>query len=80
MKPSWAGLFAAILSFAGCVNRPPPPPLVAHPHYTLSAPYEADGHWYYPEENYGLDVTGIASVDGDAPGIEKARRWRQGSR
>ncbi len=64
MKQSWAGLFAAILGFVGCTQQAPPPApaLVAAPHYTLSPPYEADGHWFYPAENYALDVTGIASV------------------
>ncbi len=70
MKPSWAGFFAAILSFAGCQHRPPPPPaLLASPHYELGRPYRADGHWYYPAENYGLDVTGIASVDAAGEGL-----------
>jgi rare lipoprotein A len=62
MKPAWA-LIASVLGFAGCMHRPPPaPPLVSAPHYTLGAPYQADGHYYYPAENYALDVTGIASV------------------
>ncbi len=69
MKTSWAGLFAAILGFVGCTHRAPPPALVASPHYTLSAPYAAGGHWYYPAENYALDVTGIASVSQDPPGL-----------
>jgi rare lipoprotein A len=69
-KPSWAGIVAAILAFAGCTNQPPPPPpLVAHPHYMLGAPYLADGHWYYPAENYALDDTGIATVGVPAVGL-----------
>ncbi len=71
MKQSWAGLFAAILGFVGCTHQAPPPApaLVASPHYTLSPPYQADGHWYYPAENYALDETGIASVAQDPPGL-----------
>jgi rare lipoprotein A len=70
LKPSWAGFFAAILSFAGCQHRPPPaPPLAASPHYELGKPYAVDGHWYYPAENYGLDVTGIAAVDASGAGL-----------
>jgi rare lipoprotein A len=71
VKPGWAGLFAAILGFVGCTQQaaPPPPALVASPHYTLSPPYAADGHWYYPAENYALDVTGIASVARDPAGL-----------
>jgi rare lipoprotein A len=68
VKPSWAGLFAAILGFAGCMHRPPPAPtLVASPHYQLGGPYQADGHWFYPAENYAFDETGIASVAASAP-------------
>jgi len=61
---SAASFLAGILAFAGCVpaRKPPPPPLVAHPHYELGNPYEAGGHWYYPAENYQLDDTGLASV------------------
>jgi rare lipoprotein A len=56
----------AILGFAGCMHNTPPPPLVSAPHYTLGGPYQADGHYYYPAENYALDATGIAAV-ADAP-------------
>jgi len=58
------------LAFAGCTKPPPPAPkLVAHPHYELGAPYEADGHWYYPEENFALDETGLAEVLPDQAGL-----------
>jgi rare lipoprotein A len=54
---------ATIFGFAGCMHRPPPvPALISVPHYTLGGPYEADGHYYYPAENYALDVTGVAAV------------------
>jgi rare lipoprotein A len=63
MKPSWGGIFAAILAFAGCTQKPPPPPPPqAHPHYVLGLPYQADGHWYYPAQSFDLDETGIATV------------------
>ncbi len=75
MKDGWAssylaGLFALILSFAGCMHKPPPPPrLTASPHYQLGNPYPADGHWYYPAENYALDVTGIAATAPASAGL-----------
>jgi len=63
VRLSAASIIAGILAFAGCVPRPPPAPkLVAHPHYQLGAAYQADGHWYYPAENFSLDATGLASV------------------
>jgi rare lipoprotein A len=43
--------------------------LVAHVHYELGKPWEANGHWYYPEESYALDTTGIASTLGYASGL-----------
>jgi rare lipoprotein A len=66
LLPAW---LAGILAFAGCVQRQPPPPLTAHPHYQLGTPYQAGGHWYYPAENFALDETGLASVLPDAAGI-----------
>ena len=36
--------------------------LIATPHYALGGAYQANGHWYYPAEDYALDSTGIASV------------------
>ena len=54
---------AGLLILSGCQQSAPPArTLVAAPHYTLGAPYVANGHWYYPAENYALDTTGIASV------------------
>jgi rare lipoprotein A len=64
VKFSAATVVASILAFAGCVpeRKPLPPALVSHPHYELGNPYEADGHWYYPAENFAFDDTGLASV------------------
>ena len=63
MRISAAGVLAAILTFAGCKHRPPPQPeLRAAPHYELGTPYQADGHWYYPAEDYAFDGTGIATT------------------
>ena len=38
------------------------PALHPDPHYVLGKPYEAQRHWYYPEETFDLDETGLASV------------------
>jgi rare lipoprotein A len=68
---SAASVLAGILAFVGCVptQKPPPPKLTEHPHYFLGDPYEANGHWYYPAENYALDETGLAAVLPDQPGM-----------
>jgi rare lipoprotein A len=64
-------LFASLLiAIQGCVKPPPPPPgPAASPHYFLGKPYQAGGHWYYPAENYGLDETGIATVQTGGTGL-----------
>lgn len=66
-----AALWAALLvTVSGCLHRrPPAPALVAHPHYFLGEAYQAGGHWFYPAEAYGLDTTGIASVQAPHPGL-----------
>jgi rare lipoprotein A len=68
VKPGWAGILAAILSFAGCQQQAPKPPaLTANPHYVLGQAYQAGDHWYYPSEAYALDTTGIAAVQPAGP-------------
>ena len=63
----WAALVVAV---SGCLHRRPrPPALVAHPQYFLGGAYQAGGHWYYPAEAYGLDETGLASVQPPHPGL-----------
>jgi rare lipoprotein A len=50
----------------GCAP-PPPPVLVADPHYVLGVPYQVGTVWYYPREDFDLDETGLATiVSGDA--------------
>ncbi len=53
---------------AACTASRARPP-VAAPHYVLGDAYQADGHWYYPAENYALDSTGIAAVPPGRPGL-----------
>jgi rare lipoprotein A len=45
------------------------PMLTASPHYFLGEPYQKGGHWFYPAEAYGLDVTGIAGIESRGPGL-----------
>jgi rare lipoprotein A len=61
-----AGVFLmGTLGLSGCLHHraPPPPAVVAHPHYTLGRAYQANGFWFYPAEDYGLNTSGIASVE-----------------
>jgi rare lipoprotein A len=55
------------VAISGCVSHraAPPPTTVAVPHgkptYKLGQPYQIDGVWYYPAEDFAYDETGIAS-------------------
>ena len=72
MPPGRAGVaLLTALGLSGCLHRrpPPAPAFTAAPHYALGGAYQAGGHWYYPAEDYALDVTGIASVWEARPGL-----------
>jgi rare lipoprotein A len=65
------GASMAVLSLvAGCV--PPEGPRsssrqspIATPSFFVGAPYELEGVWYYPAEDYNYDRTGLAAWVGD---------------
>jgi rare lipoprotein A len=71
VKSFCATIFASLLAFGGCVRQPPPKPVAAvpHPHYLLAQPYEASGYWFYPAEDFTLDITGLASVSAYSSGL-----------
>ena len=61
---TWAGgigfallACAATAWLAGCQRTP-----TANPHYVLGPPYQYGGVWWYPQESYDLDETGLAEV------------------
>ena len=59
-----ATLTGLVLALAACTRQPVPSP---SPHYVLGAPYQVRGVWWYPDESYDLNETGLASViEGDA--------------
>ncbi len=58
----FAGMIAAALLLAGCAGSVPSRPSIApHGTYKVGEPYEINGTWYYPAENWSYDETGIAS-------------------
>ena len=59
---------AAALTLSGCglLGRPKPPP--APGHYTLGAPFELGGVWYYPKDRNEYEATGLAAVAPDREG------------
>jgi rare lipoprotein A len=73
-KASWAAvaILMAVFGLAGCAetNRvattaKPTPQLTPAPGYKIGNPYQVDGVWYYPAEDFNYSETGIASWYGD---------------
>jgi rare lipoprotein A len=68
---SFAILIAAAAALASCAGHPPPsaPPRAVenapHPIYKVGTPYQINGVWYYPAEDFAYDETGIASWYGE---------------
>lgn len=61
------GMILAGFALSGCASRPRQPEAAAsHGIYKVGQPYEIDGKWYYPAENWNYDETGIASWYGAA--------------
>jgi rare lipoprotein A len=58
------GLMAGL---AACAGRSPTPSAANHGQggYKVGDPYEIDGVWYYPHEDWSYDQTGIASWYGE---------------
>ncbi len=60
-----SGLSALLILLAGCATHAPPPagPAAAPPAtgYKIGSPYQVNGVWYYPAEDWSYDETGIAS-------------------
>jgi rare lipoprotein A len=56
-------LLAALLVVAGCTRSGPPP---KPPAYAVGPAWQgAKGVWFYPQEQFSLDETGLAAVAGD---------------
>ena len=63
-RPPLAVLSLAVTLLAsGCSVTPA---LKPDPHYVLGKPYHAGNLWYYPQEAFDLDETGLASVIRDS--------------
>ena len=52
-------VLVALVLLSACMPRP-----AATPHYELGRPYQVNGVWVYPRENYNLTATGLASIYG----------------
>jgi rare lipoprotein A len=51
---------AVLLALAGCTLMAPAPKPA--PHYVLGSPYQLDGVWRYPREDFAYRETGLATV------------------
>lgn len=65
------GLCVLTLTLAGCGTTPHPgarggEAQAGHGIYKIGQPYQIDGTWYYPAEQWDYDETGIASWYGEA--------------
>lgn len=64
MLPALAVIVGAGMILGGCAyNTDDPMAMRGKPYkpYIVGAPYQVDGHWYYPREDYAYDRVGIAS-------------------
>jgi rare lipoprotein A len=62
------GLLSTVLMLAACASDKGPAGPAAQSvgaHYKVGQPYQINGTWYYPKEDYAYDETGIASWYGD---------------
>ncbi|PWC66148.1 hypothetical protein TSH58_20030 [Azospirillum sp. TSH58] len=67
-----AVVLAGALTLAACASAPPAPSLSGLPRsgvYKVGKPYQVNGVWYYPAEDYSYSETGIASWYG--PGFHQ---------
>jgi rare lipoprotein A len=59
-------LLVALTLLAGCASHPPGASRAGTSGgYKIGQPYQIDGVWYYPAENFSYDETGIASWYGE---------------
>ncbi len=67
-----AVVLAGALTLAACASAPPAPPSSGLPRsgvYKVGKPYQVNGVWYYPAEDFNYSETGIASWYG--PGFHQ---------
>jgi rare lipoprotein A len=66
----WTATVLATLALAGCTTSRTPSPSAADGRgkgiYKVGTPYQIDGVWYYPAEDWNYEETGIASWYGEA--------------
>lgn len=69
MRATVLGLVFALAACGGgrvtSTGKQPPATGQQGGYYKVGKPYQIKGNWYYPEENYSYDETGIASWYGD---------------
>ncbi len=73
MRPVLATVILVLgcLETSGCGRRQPPPEQRTEPRYTLGAPWQSDGYWFYPAEQLAYQAAGLAVVDAPEPGTTR---------
>lgn len=59
----------APLLLVSCGLLRAPTPAVPQPRYVVGPSYQAGGLWFYPQEDFRLDTTGLAVALPDCPGL-----------
>jgi len=71
MRGASLALLVVLLALAGCASKPAPPSGGTVGDYKVGKPYQINGVWYYPKEDWEYRETGIASWYG--PGFHGKR-------
>jgi rare lipoprotein A len=61
MKAGWLLFPGVVVALVAC-QPPATPPGAGTPHYVVGHPYQADGVWHYPREQFDYVATGLATV------------------
>lgn len=62
------------ISVSACMRQPPSGPIgesIGANRYVVGVPYQINGRWYYPREDFSYDETGVASFyGGESRGVD----------
>ena len=62
-RPALALALLCLAFIAACERRPQRQSIAKRPHYTLGAPWQGAGYWFYPTEELAYHAKGLAIID-----------------